>query len=574
LHLRHTCVIFLTMLGAAYAQGPKIGNCPVLPADNIWNTPVDTLPVAANSAAYINRMGSTLPLRPDFGSGLYNGGLFGMPFITVPGTQTKYPATFRYYDESDPGPYAIPMNVPIEGGSNSTGDRHAITIDRDNCILYELFSAYPQGSSWAAGSGAIYDLRSNALRPNSWTSADAAGLPIMPGLVRYDEIVAGEVTHALRVVATYTQRAYVWPARHYASSITDPSYPPMGTRLRLRANFDVTPYPRELQVILRGLKKYGMIIADNGLSWFFGGEPDPRWDNDMLRLLLNVKGSDFEAVDVSSLMISPDSGQAKQTGTAVTVTPASATTVTQGTQQFTANQSVTWLVNGVAGGNSQVGYVDSNGMYSAPGSVPSPATVQLQAKGASGVASASITIQCPAPVISSVTPSSITTGAFTLTVNGTGFLSGAVVKLNGAAVPTTFNSSAQLTAAGSTTTAGSSIPVSVSNTDAQVSNSMNISVAANTPAPSPVAITAITLTPGTASIRKGGSIQYVARVTNTSDTRVIWKVNGVVGGNSSLGVISATGVYTAPPRSLSVLTITATSAADPSKTATGYLRVL
>jgi hypothetical protein len=177
---------------------------------------------------WVNTIGATAPLFPDFGSGTWNGGPIGIPYVTVPGTQTKYLATFTYADESDPGPYAIPLNAPIEGGSSSTGDRHVIAVDKDNCVLYELFNAYPRKSRWRADSGAIFNLLSYALRPPTWTSADAAGLPIFPGLVRYDEILTGAIRHALRFTVPQTRRAYVWPARHYASSLTDVRYPPMG----------------------------------------------------------------------------------------------------------------------------------------------------------------------------------------------------------------------------------------------------------------------------------------------------------------------------------------------------------
>jgi hypothetical protein len=493
-----------------------------------------------------------------------------MPFILVPPTQTKYPATFYYQEESDPGPYAVPLTAPIEGGSASTGDRHAIAIDTGNCILYELFAAYPQAASWKAGGGAIFDLRSNALRPYGWTSADAAGLPIMPGLVRYDEIVAGEVRHALRVVAGQTQRAFVWPARHYASSITDPQYPPMGLRLRLRASFDESRYPREIQIIMRGLKKYGMMVADNGASWFFGGEPDPRWDNDMLRLLLDVKGSDFEAVDVSSLMIDPNSGQARQEASTVTVTPSSATVITQGNKQFAANQSVTWSVNGVAGGNSQIGYIDSNGLYSAPSAVPNPATVQVQAISGQNVASASVTIMYPAPVVSGVSPASVSAGSFTLTVNGSGFQTGSVVKLNGNALSTAFVSSATLTASATVSTAASALPVTVVNPDGQTSNAASIAVTST--APSTVSVR---VSPSYAVVRQQRTLQFTATVGNTTDTRVTWKVNGIAGGNSAIGTINAAGLYTAPVVTTSkTVYVGATSTADPAKTSTVPVQIL
>jgi hypothetical protein len=401
--------ILFALTFTAAAQAPPIGpnGCTVLPADNIWNTPVDQLPVSPNSSTYVNRIGAGSPLHPDFGSGTYNGGPIGIPFITVPGNQTKYSATFLYADESDPGPYAIPLNAPIEGGSGSTGDRHAISIDINNCILYELFNAFPQISSWKADSGAIFGLNSNALRPATWTSADAAGLPIFPGLVRYDEILAGEIRHALRFTVPSTQRAYVWPARHYASSITDPTYPPMGVRFRLKASFDISGFSATNQIILRALKKYGMMLADNGSAWFISGAPDPGWDNTDLHVLTTITGSAFEVVDVSPLMIDPNSGQALQNGISVTVTPSSASVAVNAQQQFSAvvngssDQSVTWGVNGNVGGNSTVGFIDSvGGLYTAPAGVPSPATVTVQATSqamSSAVGTASVTITGPPP---------------------------------------------------------------------------------------------------------------------------------------------------------------------------------
>lgn len=272
--------------------------------------PVDHLPVASNSATLISTVGASVTLHPDFGSGTWAGGPIGIPFITVSGSQAKYPATFQYSDESDPGPYAIPLNAPIEGGSQSTGDRHAIAIDTDNCILYEMWSSYPQASSWQAGSGAIFDLKSNNLRPAGWTSADAAGLPIFPGLVRYDEVASGVIKHAIRLTIPQTLgTSYIWPARHLASSLTDPKYPAMGQRFRLRASFNISTYPAEVQVILKALQTYGMIVADNGSAWYISGAPDSRWNDDNLSLLRNVVGSDFEAVDDTTLSIQANSGQ-------------------------------------------------------------------------------------------------------------------------------------------------------------------------------------------------------------------------------------------------------------------------
>jgi hypothetical protein len=301
---------------SALAQtGPSLAGCPVLPADNVWNTPIENLPVDPRSSDYTRAIGVDKGIHPDFGSGLWEGAPIGIPCNVVPGTQPKVDITFDYADESDPGPYPIPPDAEIEGGESSSGDRHVLVLDSDNCILYETWSTYPrQDGRWVAGSGAVFDLRSNALRPDGWTSADAAGLPILPGLVRYDEVAEGEIAHAIRFTAPSTRRAYVWPARHYASSLTGLNYPPMGQRFRLKADFDLSGFSPKVQVILRALKKYGMILADNGSAWFISGAPDPRWDNDhLVSELREVTGSDFEAVDESYLMVDPDSGQARQT---------------------------------------------------------------------------------------------------------------------------------------------------------------------------------------------------------------------------------------------------------------------
>lgn len=295
---------------------PQIAGCDIFPADNIWNTPVDSLPVHPNSAGYIATIGSSTGFHADFGSGVWPPGSnspIGIPTIDVPGTQSNVAVSFTYDDESDPGPYPIPDDPPIEGGPDGDGDRHVLVLDRDNCILYELFNAFPQlDGSWTADSGAIFDLSSHDLRPDGWTSADAAGLPILPGLIRYDEVAAGEISHALRFTASQTQDAYVWPARHEASSLTGTNYPPMGLRLRLKADYNISGFSPEIQVILQGLKTYGMMLADNGSPWYLSGAPDDSWDNDMLHELDVITGNDFEVVDVSSLMIDPDSGQALQ----------------------------------------------------------------------------------------------------------------------------------------------------------------------------------------------------------------------------------------------------------------------
>ena len=301
--------------GTSSAQsGPTMEGCPVFPADSIWNTPVADLPLAPNSSAFINTIGATRGLHPDFGSGTWDGGPIGIPYTVVDASEPKVDVSFDYDDESDPGPYPIPPDALIEGGSQSAGDRHVLVLDRGSCILYELFSAYPQqDGTWQAGSGAIFDLNSNALRPSGWTSADAAGLPILSGLVRYDEVAAGEIRHALRFTAPQSRSDYVWPARHQASNLTAAQIPPMGQRFRLKAGFDISPFSAPVRVILQAMKTYGLILADNGSAWYISGAPDPRWDNDMLvGELAQVKGSDFEAVDVSSLMRDPESGLAVQ----------------------------------------------------------------------------------------------------------------------------------------------------------------------------------------------------------------------------------------------------------------------
>ncbi len=293
---------------------PTLGGCPVYPADNIWNVPVDSLPVDAYSNAYINTIGSAQHVHADFGSGLWDGAPIGIPYIVVPQSQPLVNINWTNYgDESDPGPYPIPANAPIEGAPNTGGDRHVLVVRQGECKLYELYRAFPNGNgSWDADSGAVYTLTVNGpLRPAGWTSADAAGLPILPGLARYEEVAAGEINHALRFTVPQTRRAHVWPARHFASSLTGSQYPPMGQRFRLKASFYIDPqkFSPQAQVILRALKKYGLILADNGSAWYISGAPSEQWNNDVLHQLDGVVGTDFEAVDTSSLMVDPNSGQ-------------------------------------------------------------------------------------------------------------------------------------------------------------------------------------------------------------------------------------------------------------------------
>ena len=276
----------------------------VFPADNAWNRDVSSEPVDPNSANLIASCGATRSLHPDFGT-TYDGVPWGIPFVTVRGNQPRVPVSFYYGDESDPGPYPIPPDAPIEGGPSASGDRHVIVVDIDNWKLYELFDARPVngGASWTAGSGAVFDLSSNALRPQGWTSADAAGLPIFAGLARYDEVAGGAITHALRFTCPTTRRAYVPPARHYASSQTSPNLPPMGMRVRLKASVDISTYPADVQVILRALKRYGMILADNGGGFFVSGAPDPRWNDANIDTMKRIKGSDFEVVLMTGMVV-------------------------------------------------------------------------------------------------------------------------------------------------------------------------------------------------------------------------------------------------------------------------------
>jgi hypothetical protein len=291
---------------AAIASGHPVKGapeCPVFPKSNPWNQRVDKLPLLPNSAAIVRGIGADGSVHADFGSGLYDGAPIGIPVTTVSRKQKKVRVSFDYADESDKGPYPVPANAPVEGGRSSDGDRHVIVVDRDTCKLYELYAAYPQngGKSWKAGSGAIWSMKSNKLRPASWTSADAAGLPILPGLARYEDLQKGGIDHALRFTASRTRKAFIYPARHYASSLTDPDLPAMGQRLRLKAGFDVSGFPKQARAVLVALKRYGMILADNGSPWYITGAPDKGWSNDDLHQLGRVKGSDFEVVDTSKL---------------------------------------------------------------------------------------------------------------------------------------------------------------------------------------------------------------------------------------------------------------------------------
>jgi hypothetical protein len=285
--------------------------CSIFPADNVWHADVSKLPVAANSSTLVASIGAGAAVHADFGSGNWDGAPIGIPITTVPANQGTVRVSFQYQDESDPGPYPVPANAAIEGGAASTGDRHVIVYDPAHCRDYELYDAHRQSDgSWQAGSGAVYDLRRNQLRTAGWTSADAAGLPVLAGLVRYDEVAAGHIDHAIRITVPSSRNSYVWPARHAASDSSDSSLPPMGLRLRLKASVSVAGLPAQARVVARAMQQYGVIVADNGSPWYISGAPDSRWSNDALHALGGLTGSDFEVVNTAGLMVSANSAQA------------------------------------------------------------------------------------------------------------------------------------------------------------------------------------------------------------------------------------------------------------------------
>jgi hypothetical protein len=274
------------------STGPHEYSCPIFPASNPLNQEISHAPVDPNSAAYIASIGLTGHLHPDFGTNPS----YGIPYTVVGAHQPKVPIRFTEFgEESNPGPYPIPANAPVEGAGEA-GDRHVLVLQEGTCKLYELYGAQRAGAGWDAGSGAVFDLRSNALRPNGWTSADAAGLPIFPLLVRYPEVHAGQIDHALRVTVPETQKGFIHPATHFASSSSNPNLPPMGLRLRLKASYSLAGFHGESLIILRALKRYGLIVADNGSSWYITGAPDPRWNDEDLEQIKRVPGSAFEAV--------------------------------------------------------------------------------------------------------------------------------------------------------------------------------------------------------------------------------------------------------------------------------------
>ncbi|MBU4188188.1 MAG: hypothetical protein L6256_13315 [Propionicimonas sp.] len=272
----------------------------IFPKSNPWNTRIDKSKVDKNSKKLIK--GIKGKLHADFGAD-WDGGPFGIPYVVVSGSQAKVPVKFYWADESDKGPYPIPTNAPIEGGAKSDGDRHVLVLDRDNKLLYEIGNAYPKdgGAWWQTGAGAKFNLNSNKLRPKGWTSADAAGLPILPGLVRYDEVASGKITHAIRFTVAKTRKAYISPARHYASNSRSSSLPPMGMRVRLKKSFKISSYPKQARVILQAMKTYGLILADNGSNWYVSGTADDRWNDAALNTLKKVPGSAFEVVKMGKM---------------------------------------------------------------------------------------------------------------------------------------------------------------------------------------------------------------------------------------------------------------------------------
>ena len=307
-------MLLLALAGAAAAGAsavdradsrplPRAPHCPIFPRTNQWNRRVDRLPVHLHSSEIVSSIGLSAHLHADFGSGRYQGAPIGIPYNVVSRRQRRVGVSFTYADESDGHRYPIPRHVRIEGGRHSHGDRHVLVVNRSSCRLYELYAAYPVdgGRRWRAGSGAIWNLRANRLRPRGWTSADAAGLPILPGLARYDEARHGAIRHALRITVPRTRRAYIYPARHFASDETDPRLPAMGQRLRLKRSFDVSRFPRQARIVLRALKRYGAIVADNGAPWYVTGAPSRGWSNDALHTLQRVPGSAFQVVDTRYL---------------------------------------------------------------------------------------------------------------------------------------------------------------------------------------------------------------------------------------------------------------------------------
>jgi hypothetical protein len=323
-------------------QEGSLGGFVPFPASSLWNTDISSAPIDPNSAALVNFIGPSVGLHPDFGSGEYNGSIIGIPYQVVDSTESPVTINFTAYGgESDPGPMPIPLNAPIEGDPNPSGDQHVLILDNANCWLYELFSAQPSGSSWNAGSAAVWDLTANEQRPYTWTSADAAGLAIFPGLARYDEVAAGAINHALRFTLQNSIAAFTPPASHWAATSTSANAAPMGMRLRLKASFDISSYSATNQVLLTAMKKYGLIMADNGSNMYVSGDPDSRWDNDDLHNLGGVTASDFDVIEMNPIYTQAN----VPTGAAPVISSftASSPSVSPGTQV-----TLNWSVSGAS----------------------------------------------------------------------------------------------------------------------------------------------------------------------------------------------------------------------------------
>jgi hypothetical protein len=323
-------------------QGGSLNGFVPFPADNLWNRDISSAPVDPNSAALINFIGGNVGLHADFGSGLYAGSIIGIPYEVVGASQGPVVINFTEFgDESDPGPMPIPTNAPIEGDPNPSGDQHVLVLDNNNCWLYELYNASPNGATWNAGSAAVWDLTADEQRPYTWTSADAAGLPIFPGLARYDEVAAGAINHALRFTLQSSRAAFVPPASHWAANSSAPNAAPMGMRIRLKSNFDISGFSAANQVILTAMKKYGLIMADNGSSMYISGSPDDRWSNDDLHNLGTITASDFDVVQMNPIYTSANAPQ----GAAPSI--ASFTTSSQSVSAGTP-VTLTWSVSGAS----------------------------------------------------------------------------------------------------------------------------------------------------------------------------------------------------------------------------------
>jgi len=370
---------------AATGIGASLNGFTCFPTDNAWNRDVSGDPVDPNSAAIIAFIGAGTGLHPDFGAGLYNGSPIGIPYVVVASsTQAKVPVAFTAYgSESDPGPMPIPATAPVEGGSTATGDRHVLVMDRDACVVHELYNAHLQtDTSWTADSTATWDLKSNSLRPFGWTSADAAGLPIFPGLARYDEVATGAITHALRFTVPTSRKAYVLPATHWASSNTSTSAPPMGMRVRLKASVDISTYPVQARVVLTALKRYGLILADNGSAWYISGAPDDRWDNTQLASLSGIKGSDLEVVQMGTVYTSDPTGTAPAI-TGFTATPSSIKAGTSAVLSWGSTNATRWFIT------PEVGWVTGTTATVHP---TATTTYTLEAEGPYGSASRTVQV--------------------------------------------------------------------------------------------------------------------------------------------------------------------------------------